>query len=132
VKVPLPEGWVAHIAGDQSFRAGPPGRAVLRIDLRPGGGASLPGGASLEGLLTAELKGVKASRIELREEDNLAILLYKLSLTRDSGPPAEVLAMAGAKRIGRDLFLCSSVPGASEAEVKQAAEACHQISVPPV
>ena len=39
--------------------------------------------------------------------------------------------LLGAKRMGQDLFLCATLPGATEEEVRQARQACSDIGQPP-
>ena len=51
-------------------------------------------------------------------------VLRHIDLTVPSG---EFLALMGAKRIGKDLFHCASLPGASAQEVRQATAACREI-----
>ncbi|MGQ0506778.1 MAG: hypothetical protein ACT4TC_15820, partial [Myxococcaceae bacterium] len=70
VKVPLPEGWTARVGADQSFRAGPGERIVLRIDQEAGEGAALPTASQLEKTLKASLGADARLRAEETQETN--------------------------------------------------------------
>src|SRR5207253_2417070 len=98
---------------DQSFRAGPPGHAVLRIDLKPGAGASLPTAKELEVEFKKGLGPVRFQLVEAKSEKDSALVTYVLTpvSSKDGGAAAEAAGMIGAKRAGKDLFLCSTVPG---------------------
>lgn len=125
VKVSLPEGWSAQIAADHSFQAGPRGRPVLRIDLRPGAAELFPSEAQLQAALIEQL-GAPLS-FQSQKGPNAHVLRYRFE--PDAGPATH--ALVGAKRVGEDLFLCASLPGASEQELTLAAEACLGLSSGP-
>ncbi|MFZ5471493.1 MAG: hypothetical protein ACOZIN_18875 [Myxococcota bacterium] len=125
MKVPLPEGWTARVEEDQSFQSGPASRSVLRIDLRPGAGEELPTAEGLKAALVDSLRFAAVSVLEVRDRSQSRLLIYQASL--DGGAP--LTAMVGAKRVGRDLFLCASLPGASGREVEKAAQACEALEV---
>lgn len=129
VKVPLPEGWTAQPGGG-SLQVGPVGRPVLRIEPRPGAGSALPEPKRLAASLEAELRHSRLVVEEERAAEDASILLYALNPLADAGSPARP-AMLGAKRVGEDLFLCSSIPGASRQEVELAAKACAELTVGP-
>ncbi len=130
VRVPLPPGWSAQVAADESFQAGPPGKPVLRVDLRPGEGASLPSPEQLTDFLGKPFRDFEVSRDQ--EEGTRALTLVRLTIAPrwpDGGVGPEAPALLGAKRVGEDLFLCASLPGATAEEVRLAAEACRDISL---
>ncbi len=130
VKVPLPDGWSAQLAEDRSFRAGPPGHAVLRIDLRPGSAGLIPSADALQKQLKEGLFPERMVLLQQVAERDFAVVVYLIPPPEDGGAREGVQAMLGAKRIGKDLFLCSTVPGASEPEVEEAAKACRELTVP--
>lgn len=132
VKVPLADGWSARLGAEQSLTVGPPGRAVLRIDLRPGAAASKPDSEALARQLVSGLgSGASSVEVKKKDQDGFSWVLVKLSLgqggPRGGGAPGEP-ALLGAKALGDDLFLCATLPGASESEVESAAKACEGIS----
>jgi hypothetical protein len=132
VKVPLADGWSARLGAEQSLTVGPPGRAVLRIDLRPGQAASKPTSEALAKAFIAGLDGGTSSiAVKKKDQDGFSWVSFKLSLgsggPRGAGVPGEP-ALLGAKVLGDDLFLCATLPGASDSEVESAAKACEGIS----
>ncbi|MGQ0506457.1 MAG: hypothetical protein ACT4TC_14185, partial [Myxococcaceae bacterium] len=54
------------------------------------------------------------------------ITRFNLQFQADAGANIVSVAM-GAKRLGEDLFLCSTEPGSSEEEVRKAAQACQSL-----
>ncbi len=130
VRVPLPPGWSAQVAADESFQAGPPGKPVLRVDLRPGEGASLPSPEQLTDFLGKPFRDFEVSLDQ--EEGTRALTLVRMTIAprwTDGGVGPEAPALLGAKRVGADLFLCASLPGATAEEVRLATEACRDISL---
>jgi hypothetical protein len=126
MKVLLPEGWTALLGADQVLRAGPPGHPVLRIEPRSGAGEALPTAEGLADRLRAELTETKLSVISRKTQSDASLLRYSLlPLPKpDGGGVGEAVGLLGAKRVGADLFLCSTLPGARAIEMDQAAEAC--------
>jgi len=131
VKVPLPDGWSAQVAPDESFQAGPPGRPVLRVDLRRGQGEQLPSADALADRVREELKGYELSLDQEEEEANSYSLLRITFAPKlaDGGVGVQAPGFFGARRVGTDLFLCASLPGASPEDVRLATEACRAIEV---
>lgn len=132
VKVPLPPGagWSAQVAKDGSFQAGPPGRPALRVDLRPGQGAKMPSSEELADTTREQMKDFEISLDQ--EEDAPTFSLLRVTLApklADGGIGQQAPAFFGARRVGEDLFLCASLPGASAEEVRLASEACRAIQV---
>jgi hypothetical protein len=132
VKVPMAEGWSPRLGAEQSLTVGPPGRAVLRIDLRPGQAASKPDAEALAKLFVSGLDaGASSIAVKKKDQDGFSWVTFKLSLgpggPRGAGAPGEP-ALLGAKVLGDDLFLCATLPGASESEVESAVKACEGIS----
>jgi hypothetical protein len=132
VKVPLPDGWSAQVGPDGALRAGPPGHAVLRIEPRPGAGADLPTAQDLARALEGALRESKLNVVSTKNETDYSILVYLLTPIgrSDASAAGEAPGMLGAKRIGKDLYGCSSIPGASDDEADQAALSCAGLSVP--
>lgn len=124
VKVPLPSGWVVHSAADQTFRAGPPGRTVLRIEARPAQ-ARLPSPESLRDMFIQEDKEVQAKvHSQVSRADTCWVVL---EVTRRQAHAAVLL---GVRRSGKEWFFCASEPGSTDAEVLKAAAACEGLTVP--
>jgi hypothetical protein len=130
VKVPLPPGWTAQVAADGSFQAGPLGHPVLRVDIRPGQGAALPSDEALLRSLREPFRDFELSVQQQESSEHLTVLQVRLApRLEDGGVGPESSALLGARRAGGDLFLCASLPGASEEEVRLAAEACRAIEL---
>ncbi|WP_223640538.1 hypothetical protein [Corallococcus sp. EGB] len=130
VKVPLPPGWSAQVATDGSFQAGPPGRPVLRVDLKPGQGEQMPSSEKLADNVRQQMKHFTLSLDQ--EEDTASFALLRVTMApslADGGLGPEAPAFFGARRVGDDLFLCASLPGATSEEVRLATEACRTIQV---
>ncbi|HEY0094421.1 MAG TPA: hypothetical protein VGB96_08865 [Archangium sp.] len=132
VKVPMPPGWTAQVAPDGSFQFGPPGHPVLRVDLRPGQGKQLPSSEALLDSMAQSFAGFERSIDQ--EEGGEDFTLVRVTLApklEDGGLGAEYPALFGARRVGKDLFLCATHPGVSTDEVHQATEACRGIELQP-
>ncbi|WP_338872607.1 hypothetical protein [Myxococcus stipitatus] len=130
VKVPLPEGWSAQVAPDDSFQAGPPGRPVLRVDLRRGQGEQLPSVEKLVERVREESKNFEISLDQEEQKETYSLLRVTLApKLPDGGVGLPSPALFGARRVGSDLFLCATLPGASPEDVRLATEACRDIEV---
>jgi hypothetical protein len=130
VKVPLPPGWSALVAADGSFQAGPPGRQVLRVDVRRGEGEKMPSVEELTGSIRKQFGDFHVSLDQ--EEGDEQVALVRITLApklSDGGLGPHGPALMGARRVGDDLFLCATLPGASTEEVFLATEACRDIQV---
>lgn len=129
IRVPMPDGWSAHLANDESLMIGPPTRPLLRIDLQPGGGANLP---STDKLVTEYSKHSENKLITVDSQTATTDASIVILTIRGGDAPAApaVVTLLGAKRVDGDLFLCSSEPGATEVEVRGAAETCRGLSAP--
>lgn len=128
VKVPLPEGWSARATQEGVLWVGPPGRDVLRIEVHPGQAEDLPSADALAREFQASLLEATSRVIDVKSQDSYAILIFELSMNIKDGGIKPDVVLIGAKRAGGDMFLCSSVPGAAEEEVKIAASACEQLA----
>jgi hypothetical protein len=127
VKVPIPEGWVATAANEGALLLGPPGRPVLRIDVRAGG--KLPSAEDLEGELRRALPNARVTDVDRESRGDVTLVV--VSLVRSAPEPGNPLVvLLGAKRLGTDLYLCASTPDATPDEVKLAAGACREIHRP--
>ena len=130
IKVPLPDGWSAQVAADESFQAGPPGRPVLRVDLRRGQGAQKPSADDLAERVRGELKGYELSLDQEEETEDYTLLRITMApRLGDGGIGLQTPGFFGARRLGEDLALCASLPGASPEDVLEATEACRKIEV---
>ncbi len=130
VKVPLPDGWTARVGNDQSFQAGPQDRVVLRIDQRSGAAAELPSPAELQEGLRAGVPDAQVELVAAEVEEEHVVLRLRLRRALDGGVKTLPLAI-GAKRMGADLYLCATEPGATESEVEKAAAACAGLALAP-
>ncbi|SEL05642.1 hypothetical protein SAMN05444354_103416 [Stigmatella aurantiaca] len=130
VKVPLPPGWSAVMAADGSFQAGPPGTPVLRVDIRRGEGAARPSSEALAESAREQFSQFEISLDQEEDEENLALLRLTIApKLPDGGVGMHAPVLLGAKRVGEDLFLCASLPGAGMEDVRLANEACREIQV---
>jgi hypothetical protein len=136
VKVPLPPGWTAQLGPDGSFQAGPAGRAVLRVDIRPGAAEQLPDAEALAQSVpkqfaqpTADWKWGFEVSLDQEEGDSRRSLVRVTVAPKlpDGGVGPEWPALVGAKRAGEDLFLCSTLPNVTGDEVRLATDACRDI-----
>jgi len=127
IHVSMPDGWSAESAPDGSFRAGPAGRWVLRIDRRAGAAGELPSPAELKEQFDQEIKPVKTSVKLERSSDSASIVVF--AFTPSGANAAEQFVMLGAKRASNDLFLCATFPGRDLPEARDAARACEELSV---
>ncbi|ADO76093.1 hypothetical protein [Stigmatella aurantiaca] len=130
VKVPLPPGWSAIMAEDGSFQAGPPGQPVLRVDIRRGEGEKRPSSEALMASVREQFSQFEISLDQEEDEENLALLRLTIApKLADGGVGMHAPTMLGAKRVGEDLFLCASLPGAETEEVRLSTEACREIQI---
>lgn len=131
VKVSLPEGWsVIPASTEDTLSMGPGGRAVLRMDVRAAAGP-MPTVDSLRSEFERQLGPVRAQERSREATPDSSLVVLALSLrAHDAGPPASFLALLGAKRVGTELFLCATLPGASNEEVELAAQACRDLQAP--
>ena len=125
VRVPLPEGWVASADGPEALVLGPPGRAVMRIERRSGG--RLPRLADLRSAFSEQVEDARAITLEEREADDGVVWRARLEPAGSRGTRGPTVLLA-ARRLGADVLLCASIPGASDAEVEAAASACEGLS----
>lgn len=132
VKVPMPPGWSAQVTPEGSFQFGPPDHPVLRVDLRSGQGAAMPGAAALSQSLDKAFAGFERSS-ERREEGEDVVLVHVVLTARlaDGGVGHAEPALFGARRVERDLLLCATFPGVTADEAREAADACRGIELQP-
>ena len=127
----LPEGWRADTVAARVMLAGPVGRPVLRVECFPGRGGEFPSAAELEGSFSRALPGGAVRRIPGGEEraDFVAVRL-ELQRLPDGGSGGTRDVFLGARRVGKDLYLCATEPGASDPEMDDAQEGCRDFTVP--
>jgi hypothetical protein len=125
IHVPLPEGWTSTFSSERSLRAGPKGRWILRVEARasPDPSHPLPAPLALAEEFSKDAPALRATVVSEVAEKDFSMVMLEVS---KQGSRAR--AMLGARRIGRELFLCGSEPGSSEEEVSEAAEACRGLS----
>ncbi len=130
VKVPLPPGWSVLVAAEDHFQSGPPGHPVLRVDVRRGEGAKMPSPEALADSVREQFSQFEVSLDQEEGDDRVALVRITLApRLGDGGIGPHGPALLGAKRIGDDLFLCATLPGANTEEVRLATEACRDIQV---
>lgn len=147
VEIPMPAGWRARVAADQSFQAGPSGMALMRIDREAGAADALPSPRQLRRRLQDALAPWVLSSVHEESTEVLSLISFEVgppdpaatsaaggagaetdgsSATEPMEPEPGVLA---AKVVGRDLYLCASLPGAGPADVEAIASACRALTV---
>jgi hypothetical protein len=118
------------VASDGSFQSGPPGRPVLRVDVRRGEAAKMPSAETLADSVREQFSQFEVSLDQEEGDDQLALVRITLApKLGDGGIGPHGPALLGAKRIGEDLFMCATLPGATIEEVQLATEACRDIQV---
>ena len=123
IRAPLPAGWFAQTSRD-SFRAGPSSRWVLQIERKPAAGDHLPSVEQLRSDFIQDFpRGLVSTQIE-KTSGEVSILVFLLSGPVEDGVSRSTAVMLGAKRIGPDLYLCSSVPGQPLEDAQLAASSC--------
>jgi hypothetical protein len=134
VKIPRPDGWTVRVGPEQSLAIGPANRTVLRIDIRPGAADQLPSTEMLERTFAKHLQNNRATRVEVESTSDTRLVVLMLEPKEHKGADASVpprrRVLLGAKRVGADLFLCATQPGASDDDVKQAMGSCRDIGLP--
>lgn len=126
----MPPGWSASVAADGSFQAGPPGRPVIRVDVRLGEGEKKPSVEELTGSIRQQFSDFQVSVDQEEGDERFALVRITLApKLADGGLGPHAPALLGARRVGTDLFLCATLPGASAEEVREATEACRDIQV---
>lgn len=102
---------------------------MLRVDLRPGAAESFPTPDALERSFAAGLKVTRVERQRVIDSAGFVGLRLKLAAPdEDGGPSSPHGVFIGARRIGKDLFLCATAPGATEAELDQAEKSCDELT----
>jgi hypothetical protein len=114
-----------------SFRAGPSSRWVLQIERKPGAGYHLPSVEQLKSDFIQDFPGGVVSTQVEKTSGEVSILVFLLSGPVEDGGSRSTAVMLGAKRIGPDLYLCSTVPGQTLADAQLAASACEGLWIEP-
>ncbi len=124
IKVPLPPGWAARATPEEALVAGPAGKTVLRIELRQGV-KTVPSADALVAGFRERIPALDLRVIDSQTQDDHSLTVLEVGPAPDAGAAGpRWLTLLGAKRLGKDLFLCSTAPGSGEEEVKAAAAAC--------
>jgi hypothetical protein len=100
------------------------------VDIRRGEGAKLPSVEELTDSIRQQFSDFQVSLDQ--EEGDAQVTLVRITVApklTDGGLGPHGPALIGARRIGEDLFLCATLPGASGEEVRLATEACREIEV---
>lgn len=149
VEIPMPAGWRARVAADQSFQAGPAGMALMRIDREPGAADALPSPRQLRRRLQDALAPWVLSSVHEESTEVLSLIAFEVGPPEpapastapdsDQGPEeagasdSELMepepGVLAAKVVGADLYLCASLPGAGPADVEAIAAACRALTV---
>lgn len=128
----MPSGWTARIGADQSFQAGPPGTPLMRIDRHPGAAGALPSPATLRSGLEEKLGPDALEAVSEEQEEGFSLISFEVLPVpgADGGgaAPSQPGVLA-AKAVGRDLYLCASLPGAGPADVRSIIRACRELTV---
>jgi hypothetical protein len=98
--------------------------------MRRGEGEELPSVEELAGSIRQQFSGFQVSLDQEEGGEQTALVRVTLApkLT-DGGLGPHGPALLGARRVGDDLFLCATLPGASTEEVLLATEACRDIQM---
>ena len=111
---------------------------MLRVDIRPGAAEQLLDPEKLADSVsaqfaqpTADWKWGFAVSLDQEEGDSRRSLVRVTLAPKlpDGGVGPAWPALVGAKRAGKDLFLCSTLPNVSAEEVRLATEACRDIEL---
>jgi hypothetical protein len=127
LRVDLPEGWTARVDADGALLLGPAGRAVLRI-ARLQEPQSEPSLENLEKAFVSELPG--ASIRDARTQQIPGGVLWFGRVVPRGGSPQGWPVMLGTRRVDEETLLCATLPGASAAEVADAARLCEHVGPP--
>jgi hypothetical protein len=87
----------------------------------------LPRLAELRGPFIQQLEDARATTLEERDDDSAVLWRARLQ-PREKQTARGPMILLAARRLGQDIVLCASVPGASDAEVEAAARACEDLS----
>lgn len=123
LRVSLPTGWLATAEGNDALVIGPQGRAVMRISRSQL--SRVPSLLELKSTFSSEMSGVTSETLDAEENEDRVLWRARLSSSKAGGRTWTVAL--GAKRVGDSVFLCATQPGASDAEVKAAAESCQRL-----
>jgi hypothetical protein len=100
------------------------------VEGRPGAASDFPTPEELEG---AFRRGVPSGQVRRVAGGEVRSEFVSVRLEVMPGPDAGWVTprdiFLGARRVGKDLFLCSSEPGASDPEMDDAEEACRDFTV---
>jgi hypothetical protein len=100
------------------------------VDVRRGEGAKMPSSETLGDSVREQFSQFEVSLDQEEGDEHLALVRITLApKLGDGGIGPHGPALLGAKRIGDDLFLCATLPGANTEEVRLATEACREIQV---
>lgn len=129
VYVPVPAGWRYFPAESDVVLAGPRTGPVLRLDRQARAAAELPSPAALQEGLGTSLHTARLENVKEETGEGLSLVFFDLTATgADGGEARTEPGMVGAKVVGRDLFLCASLPGASAADVRAGAGVCRELT----
>lgn len=89
---------------------------IARSDL-----ASVPSLNKLQSVFSSELKGATVEPLEASQDADR--VMWRARLTTPKSGRGWTVAL-GAKQVGGTVYLCSTVPGATDGEVQAAADSC--------
>ncbi len=117
LRVPLPDGWRATAVGGD-LTAGPPGRAVLKLEKKEG---ALPAADALVAAVQAQ-----GAALQARASTRAFVgVRYTVGLDGDAGVRE---AFLGVKRAGPRTIWCSTTAAAKADEVEAARAVCEGLT----
>ncbi|HXX30045.1 MAG TPA: hypothetical protein VEJ89_04950 [Myxococcaceae bacterium] len=121
IALPLPPGWTVTAAADGTVRASSPrGQVVLRAELERGVG--LPTAATLRSGFLGGLRRLRGRSESVVEAPGFVAMRFVLF--DPDGGAGEPEALLSATALGEDTLLCSSLRGATPAELTVILAAC--------
>lgn len=127
IRVPLPSGWTALVTSDGNLKAGPSGRPVLEIIREPGAASDFPTPENLRSAFAGALRTLSVRSDETVHGEDFVGVTLTLRASLPDGGQHEPRVGLGARRLASDLYLCSTSPGSSTAEVSAALKSCSEI-----
>jgi hypothetical protein len=131
LRLPLPAGWVHQRAADDLLCVGPPSRpdeglCVQRLPLRT---EALRSPAELTEAFASELRQGRPRLHDWVQRPDYSAALIAIEPI-DHTPTADTAAfvLLAMKRLGRELFLCSTRPGTTRADAALALVCCQQLT----
>ncbi|MBX5484313.1 MAG: hypothetical protein IRZ16_21030 [Myxococcaceae bacterium] len=122
LRVRLPPGWSANPAGTDALVAGPKGRGVLRI--QRSNEEELPSPEELARGFSENATGLAIEPLDSRRTDDWVAWRARLKSADPKASQATWTVLLAARKAHEGIYLCSTEPGATDAEVAAAADVC--------